>query len=149
MVGGPGAREFGGRRPTPARHPFKARASTLGATRSRLVQVLRHLGLYRDRIEARLREEREAVSLLEKERLRRISLEQEAHLRSEERTAARLAEEAARVRETGELARLVEERRTARLFKEHREFEAMTDEQRSARRLEEEIVSWLTGEDGY
>jgi hypothetical protein len=71
---------------------------------------LRHLGLHRNRIEARLREEREAVLLLEKKRLERLRPERETDRRSEERRAARLAEEA-------------------------------------ARRLEDEIVSWLTADE--
>lgn len=157
MVGCSSPAEVGVWRGTPARHPVKAKSATLGATRSRLIQVLRHLGLYTEKIAAQLQHKRETVLLLdlEEERLERIREEQEVARRSEERRVARLAEEedasrhqeallAAEVHEQEQFARLAEEQRADRLFKEKLAYESMSEAQQAAWRLEEEIVSWLT-----
>src|SRR4051812_37654252 len=45
---------------------------TLGATRSRLIQVVRHLGIYRERIADRLREEERSTRLDEEKGLREL-----------------------------------------------------------------------------
>src|SRR4051812_28109071 len=134
---------IGDRRASPSGHRVKARSLTLGATRSRLVEVLRVLGLYRDRIEARLRPEREMDLLLEGRRLERDREEREVARRLEERRVARLAEEqeiarhletlrAARLLEQERFARMVEERRAAGLVNEKLAYESMSEEQRSA-----------------
>jgi hypothetical protein len=124
----------------PTSHRVKARSLTLGATRWRLLQLLRHLGLCREEIEARLREEQEVALALERER-QLVLLAEEA--------AARMAEEwrLAGWLEECEAARIVEERRAAQLLREKAAFEAMTPAQQAAWRAEEEIVSWLTVED--
>jgi hypothetical protein len=124
----------------PSAHRIKARSLTLGATRRRLFQVLWHLGLRREEIEARLREEREIVEAIETQGRLRFQAEE---------AAARLAEElrAAGWVEEWEAVRMVEERRVARLLREKETFEAMTPEQQAAWRAEEEIVSWLIFDD--
>jgi hypothetical protein len=143
------------RRASHSGHGAKTTSSTLGSTRSRLIQVLRHLGFYREGIEARLRDEREIVLLVERRRLERAREEQEVALRAEElriarleeeREAARLAESSrvAQLKEREQLARAIEERRVARLVREQIAYQAMTDDQKAAWRLEEEIVSWVS-----
>lgn len=109
----------GDRRVCRSPHRVKAKVLTLGATRSRLIQVLWGLGLYVARVEARRLHEREMARLVERQRLERIARERE-------------------------VARLLEERKAARLLKERIVYDAMTEERKAAWRLEEEIVSWLT-----
>jgi hypothetical protein len=106
--------------PTP-RHRLKSGRVTAGATRSRLIQVLRHLGFYEARIAARLREERRAARHLEAARLVRLREQRHAALRDEAR-------------------------RVARLRAERLAHSAMTDDQREAERMERQIVSWLTAD---
>jgi hypothetical protein len=151
----PAFHPIGDRRAVPSSHRVKARSLTLGATRSRLIQILRASGLYRGRIEARLRTEREMDLLLERRRLEQKREEREVARRLERRRIARLAEEQEAARHLGELraarlheqerfARMIEGRRAARLEKERFAYGAMSEEQRAAWRQEEEIVSWLT-----
>lgn len=118
-------------------HRVKAKSTTLGATRSGLIQVLRHLGLYREKIAARFREEREIARALELERLIQLPEEREAARRDEESRQTRLHEQE-------HPARLAEGRNAARLLREKMEYESMSEEQKAAWRLEEEIVSWIT-----
>jgi hypothetical protein len=127
-------------RSDPPRQRVKAETVPVGATRSRLILVLRHLGLYRERIEARPRDEQRLANFLEALRLEGLKEEQRTARVSEERRLARLQEE----RET---SRLIEERRAARILKDKLAYEAMNEEQKAAWRLEEQIVSWLTAED--
>jgi hypothetical protein len=146
------------REASPARHRTKAGPLTLGATRSRLIQVVRHLGIYEVRIAARLREEQRTARLLEERRLARLREEPRATRSLEERKLARLHVEsrAARVFEARNLARSwgeeraalsIEQRRFVLLLKEELTFESMTEDQRSTERLEEQIVSWLMADD--
>ncbi len=140
------------------RHRVKATSTCLGATRTRLLQALRHLGLYGEEIAARLCNERATALLLEEERLERLRVEQEVARRSEERRVARMAEEdetarqpealpAARVREQVQSALFVEEQRAARLLKRKLTYESMSEGQQAASRLEDEVVSWLTSDE--
>ena len=128
------------RRASHSGHRIKATSLTLGSTRSRLIQVWRELGLYRDRIEARLRDEREMSRALEMERLIQLREEREAVLRDEQARQARLHEEV-------QSARLAEGLRAARLLREEMTYESMSEEQRAVRRLEDEILAWLTASD--
>src|SRR4051812_41228657 len=110
MVGCSTPADIGVRRANTSRHRVRARSSTLGATRSRLIQVLRHLGLYNEEMTARLRDERAMALLLEEERFERLRVEQEVARRSGERRAARLAEaEVAARRHEARLAARVRE----------------------------------------
>ncbi len=118
-------------------HRVKAKLTTLGATRSGLIQVLRHLGLYREKIAARSREEREIARALEMERLIQLREEREAARRDEESRQRRLHEDE-------RSAPLAEGHMAARLLREKMEYESMSEEQKAAWRLEEEIVSWVT-----
>jgi hypothetical protein len=138
----PGSTSSGDRFASTFRHRVKARSTNLGATRSRLIQVLRHLGLYGEKVAARLRHEREMAQTLEMERMTRLREEREAARQHEISRAARLDKEE-------RSARLAEDRRAARLLKEGMAYESMSEEQQAARRLEDEIASWLTsGEAG-
>jgi hypothetical protein len=113
---------IGDRRASPSGHRVKARSSTLGTTRWRLIQVLRHLGLFREEIEGRLREEQERNRALERERSLWLEREEAQVRLREQESAARLAEEQA-------FARFLDDQRTARMLREKRKFEAMTPEQ--------------------
>jgi hypothetical protein len=118
-------------------HRVKARSTTLGSTRFGLIQVLCHLGFYRERIAARHRAELEMARALETERLVRIQEEQARVQRLEAAMAARWLE-------PEQPARLAEERRDALLLKKALAYESMSEEQQAAWRLENEIVAWLT-----
>jgi hypothetical protein len=109
-----------------ATHRIKAQAWPLGAARSRLFLVLRHLGLRQEEIDSRIRSEREQIRLFELERSLRIRAE-----------AARLLQE-------NELRQAIEARKLARQIKQMEEFERMTDKQRKAWRMEQEIVGWIS-----
>jgi hypothetical protein len=128
------------RPPDRPRRRVKAETIPLGATRSRLILVLRHLGFYSTRIEARHREEQRLEIFLEQLRLEQFEEEQRAARLSEERRLAQRVEK----RET---VRLREEWRAARLLKDKLAYEAMNEEQKAAWRLEEQIVSWLAIKD--
>jgi hypothetical protein len=121
----------------PMQHRVKARSTTLGATRSRLLWVLRNLGFVRDRIEAQVRDERESHRLIEEQRLDRLREEEEAHRRFEEWADTIWFRDE-------QLARLREEQRASWLIREKCRYELMTDEGKAAARQEDEIVAWLT-----
>jgi hypothetical protein len=137
---GPACHPLVDRRASPSGHRVKATSLTLGSTRSRLIQVLRHLGLYRERIEARLRDEREMAQALEMEKQIQLHEEREAVQRDEQARHARLHEEE-------QSARLAEGLRAARLLREEMAYESMSEEQRAVWRLEDEILAWLTASD--
>jgi hypothetical protein len=119
-------------------NPYRVKAETtpLGKTRSRLIQVLQHLGVHCEKIASRLRDEREADSALELDGLVRLQEEQEAARQQEEETAARFLEEK-------QSAQLAEELKAARLLREEIAYQSMSEELQAAWRLEAEIVSWL------
>jgi hypothetical protein len=120
------------------RHRRKSGPFPLGATRFRVIQALSGLGLYANRIAARMRAEQRAARLLEAQRL--------AHFLEAWRAAARLEAQrltAAREEERAEL--LVVQRRFIRLLEEELAFQSMTDEQKAVERLEEQIVAWVSG----
>jgi hypothetical protein len=138
-------------RPT---HRLKSGPFPLGATRFRLIQALTDLGIYAERIAARLREEQRWAQLLEARRLVRLRdeeragqiLEEQGLARSQEEPTAVAAREAQRLawlREEERSAFLIEQRRFILLLKEELAFESMTDEQKAAERLEEQVVYWL------
>jgi hypothetical protein len=137
---------IGLRRASTTRHRVKASSLTLGATRFRLLWVLRNLGFARDRIEARIRDEQERERLIEAQRLDRLQEEEDAcRWLAEQAVARRLEDE--------QLARFFEEQRAAReeqrnawLIREKIRYEAMTEEQKAVVRQEDEIVSWLGGQ---
>jgi hypothetical protein len=114
----------------------KAETTPLGKTRSRLIQVLQHLGFYSEKIAYRLRDERESDRALELDRLVRLQEDREAARRQEEARAARFHEEK-------QSARLAEELKAARLLKEDIAYQSMSEEQQADWRLEAETVSWL------
>jgi hypothetical protein len=111
----------------------KAKAWPLGAARSRLFQVLRHLGLRRAEIEVRMGLERAQ----EIERRFRVHAEAEAARLVAEAWAARLVQQQ-------EILEATEARKAARRLEEARAFERMNDEQRAAWRMDEAILGWLT-----
>jgi hypothetical protein len=118
-------------------HRAKAGPLTLGATRSRLIEVVQDLGIYGERIATRFREEQRWAELLEAVRVACAEEEQRAAQILEARRLARLRE--------SELAPLVlERRRFVRLLKEELAFQRMTEEQKTAERWEEQIVVWMT-----
>jgi hypothetical protein len=114
----------------------KAETTPLGKTRSRLIQVLLHLGVYNEKIASRLCDERESDRALELDRLVQLQEEREAARRQEEARATRFHEEK-------QSARLAEELKAARLLREEIAYQSMSEEQQAAWRLEAEIVSWL------
>jgi hypothetical protein len=118
------------------RRRVKAETIPFGATRSRLILVLRHLGFYHTRIEARYRDEQRLEIFLERLRMEQLEEEQRAARLSEERRLAQQVEER-------EAAHLREEWKAARLLKDKLAYEAMNEEQKAAWRQEEQIVSWL------
>jgi hypothetical protein len=130
----------GVRPPDRPRRRVKTETIPLGATRSRLILVLRHLGFYHTRIEARYRDEQRLEIFLEQLRSEQLEEEQQAARLSEERRLAQRVEER-------EATRLREEWRVARLLKDKLAYEAMSEEQKAAWRLEEQIVSWLAAND--
>jgi len=141
------------RRPRLKSGPFP-----LGATRFRLIQALNDLGIYAERIVARIREEQRFAQLLEARRLVRLRDEEHAGQILEEQRLARLHEErtgagpleaprVAGLRDEERYASLIEQRRFILLLKEELAFESMTDEQKAAERLEEQIVDWLSADE--
>jgi hypothetical protein len=126
-----------------ARHRRKSGPFPLGAPRFRLIQALSDLGIYAERIGARLRDERRWAQLLEAHRLVR--------LRDEERAARiRIQQRHAHLPQEGWVERsalLIERRRFIRLLKEELAFQSMTEQQKAVERFEEQVVSWLVGDD--
>jgi hypothetical protein len=106
---------------------IKARSWPSGATRSRLFLVLRQLGLRREEIDARLQ------------------LEQILAQDRETRRQLQLRDEADRLLWERENLAAIESRKAERRLKESLEFERMTDDQRAAWRMDEEIVEWIRG----
>jgi hypothetical protein len=138
------------------RHRLKSGPFPLGANRFRLLQALDDLGLYAERIVARLREERGRARLLEAHRLVWLREEERARELLDAHRLARLQEERralaareARLREEQRAALSVEHRQFLLLLKEELAFQSMTEDERAADRLEEQIVLWLSsGETG-
>jgi hypothetical protein len=133
------------------RHRLKSGPFPLGANRFRLLQALDDLGLYAERIVARLREERRRAQLLDAHRLVGLRDEERARELVEAHRLARLQEERralasreARLREEERAALSVEHHQFLLLLKEELAFQSMTDEQRTADRLEEQILLWLS-----
>jgi hypothetical protein len=118
-------------------HRIKARSWPLGAARSRLFLVLRHLRLRSVEIDARVRSESEQTRAFEVEQQLRLHAEAEA---------ARLAkaDRAARSLQEQEFLEAVKARKEARRIKEATAYERMTDEQRMIWQMEEEIVGWVS-----
>jgi hypothetical protein len=131
------------RRADRVRHRRKSSPFPLAATRYRLIQALSDLGIYAERIGARLREERTWARLLEAHRL--------VGLRDEEQ-AGQILEQARRLglqeqRSVERSALRIEHQRFVRLLREELAFQSMTEHQKAADRFEEQVVSWLAGDD--
>jgi hypothetical protein len=119
---------------------------------------LTDLGIYAERIAARLRAERRWTQLLEAHRLVRLRdeerageiLERQRLVRREEegRIAASLgAQRRAGLRavEYSELRN--EQQRVVRLLKEELAYQAMTEAQKVVERFDEQVVSWLSADE--
>jgi hypothetical protein len=140
------------------RHRLNTGPFPLGATRFRLIQALNALGIYAERTAARLREEqwwarllveRSLARLREEERARQILEAQRlARLQEERKAAAFLeAQRLVQSRQEERSASLIEQRRFVLLLKEELAFESMTEEQKAAGWLEEQIVFWLSSDE--
>ena len=139
------------RRTDRIRHRAKSTAFPLGAGRGRLARLICSLGLYDDRIAARIQGEKSLA-----ERLEAVRAAEQRHADARARERARQAREAQwfawQIRRQ-RLARLWAQERAA-LEREQREFvlllkeelaqRAMSPDQEEAYRLEEQVVAWLT-----
>jgi hypothetical protein len=130
-----------GRRADRRWYRLRGRPSPLGATRFRLIQALADLGIYAEKIRARLREERRQAQLCDAQRLVR--------LRDDELRFA-VSLRAQRRARSGELERpalTIEQQRFVRLLKEELAFQAMTEQQKALEQFAEQVVSWLSADD--
>jgi hypothetical protein len=124
----------------------------------RLIQALADLGIYAERIAARLREERRWAQLVEAHRIVKLRDEERAAAILERHRLVRLGEEAriAASQEAQRRARLraavhselqSEQQRFVRLLKEELAYQAMTEAQKAVERFEEQVVSWLNDDE--
>jgi hypothetical protein len=119
---------------------------------------LTDLGIYAERIASRLREEQRWGQLLEARRLVKLCEEEQAKQSLEKLEIARFqesrritaslkAQRGTRLRQEEHSALRTEQQRFIVLLKEELAFQSMTGEQRANERLEELIVSWLSGDE--
>ncbi|MDR3638348.1 MAG: hypothetical protein P4L84_31385 [Isosphaeraceae bacterium] len=140
------------------RHRAKATAQPLGASRFRLIGLIRRLGVYNERISAWMRAERQLDERLEEQRAARLKeLQRIVKVRDEARaarlrTVQRLAwhvrrQRLSRLWEHERAALALEQRGFVLILKEELAWQAMTPEQAMADRMEEQVIGWLTAGD--